>query len=368
MQPLILTPTDFVATTNQVLETSFGFFYIEGELSQLRISKNKWVYFDVKDEYAKVSFFGTVYMLPGPLEDGMVVRVGGTAKMHPQFGFSVTAQSIQPTGVGSIAQAFGLLKAKLEKEGLFALDRKRTLPVAPHAIALVTSTESAAYADFIKIAQARWPFAQITVYDTLVQGENAPDGIVRAIQQANSSPESPDVIVVTRGGGSADDLAAFNDERVVRALAASRAPTLVAIGHEIDESLAELVADKRASTPSNAAELLLPDKQHELEVVRAMKRNIAHLAASFTALEHSTLHMQQQRLIRAVQSITQTQRTLLMQQRQLLQSYNPANVLSRGYAIVRSGSSIIKTTKEARRAGDFIVQFNDGSVHVTIEK
>ncbi len=307
-------------------------------------------------------------MLPGPLEDGMMVRVGGTAKMHPQFGFSITAQSIQPTGVGSIAQAFVLLKAKLEKEGLFALDRKRSLPSTPHDIALVTSAESAAYADFIKITQARWPFAKITVYDTLVQGENAPDAIVRAIQQANSSPELPDVVVVTRGGGSADDLAAFNDERVVRSLAASRVPTLVAIGHEVDESLAELVADRRASTPSNAAELLLPDKRHELEVVRAMKRNIAHLAASFTALEQSALRMQQQRLIRAVQSITQTQRMLLVQQRQLLQSYNPANVLTRGYAIVRSGEKIIKNTGDARRAGDLTVQFNDGSVHVTIDE
>lgn len=368
MQPLTLTPTDFIATTNQVLETSFGFFYIEGELSQLRISKNKWVYFDVKDEYAKVSFFGTVYMLPGPLEDGMMVRVGGTAKMHPQFGFSVTAQSIQPTGVGSIAQAFVLLKAKLEKEGLFAVDRKRSLPATPQDIALVTSAESAAYADFIKISQARWPFAKITVYDSLVQGENAPDAIVRAIQQANSNPTLPDVIVVTRGGGSADDLAAFNDERVVRALAASRAPTLVAIGHEVDESLAELVADRRASTPSNAAELLLPDKHHELEVVRAMKRNIAHLAASFTALEHSALRMQQQRLIHAAQSITQTQRMLLVQQRQLLQSYNPTNVLARGYAIARSGDTIIKTVTAAQQAGDFTIQFNDGSVHVTIDK
>ena len=261
-----------------------------------------------------------------------------------------------------------LLKAKLEKEGLFAIERKRFLPAVPNDIALVASVESAAYADFVKIAQARWPFVQITVYDTLVQGENAPEAIVRAVQKANSNSELPDVIVVTRGGGSADDLAAFNDERVVRALAASRVPTLVAIGHEVDESLAELVADRRASTPSNAAELLLPDKRHELEVVRAMKRNIAHLAASFTALEHSTLRMQQQRLIRAAQAITQTQRMLLAQQRRLLQSYNPTNVLTRGYAIVRSGDKVIKTTTAAQKAGDFVVQFKDGSVHVTIDK
>lgn len=370
MQPLTLTPTDFIATTNQILETSFGFFYVEGELSQLRISKNKWVYFDLKDEHAKLSFFGTVYMLPGPLEDGMIVRVGGTAKMHPQFGFSIAAQSIQPTGVGSIAQAFALLKAKLESEGLFAPERKRPLSLVPQDIALVTSAESAAYADFIKITRERWPFVRITVYDTLVQGENAPDSLVGAIQRANNATTVPDVVVVTRGGGSADDLAAFNDERVVRALAASRAPTLAAIGHEIDESLAELVADMRASTPSNAAQLLVPNRRHELEVIQAMKRNIAQLAGSFTALERSTLRMQRQQLLRAAQLFTQTHKTMLMQQRQLLQSYNPANVLARGYAIVRAGDELIESAAMAQktRVKGLSIQFSDGDIRVTIEK
>lgn len=368
MQPLVLTPTDFVATTNQILETSFGFFYIEGELSQFRISKNKWVYFDVKDQYAKVSFFGSVYMLPGPLEDGMIVRVGGTARVHPQYGFSVTAQSIQPTGQGSLHQALALLTAKLEKEGLFALDRKRQLPTIPKSIALVASVESAAYADFIKIATARWPFVQIDVFDTLVQGENAPDSIVRAVQAANMTETLADVVVVTRGGGSADDLAAFNDERVVRALAASRIPTLVAIGHEVDESLSELVADKRASTPSNAAELVLPDRQYELDAARASRRSLAQVATSFTAVERSTINLQKQRMKFAVQTLIESHKNALVQQRQLLESYNPSNVLARGYAIVRSGGVIIKSAKSALAQKELQVAFYDGVVLAKAEK
>ena len=368
MQPLVLTPTDFIATTNQILETSYGFFYVEGELSQFRISKGKWVYFDVIDEHAKVSFFGSVYMLPGPLTDGMIVRVGGTAKLHPQYGFSVTAQSIQPTGQGSITQAVALLAAKLQKEGLFATERKRLLPSIPTTVALVASVESAAYADFIKVTTARWPFANIEVYDTLVQGENAPDSLVRAVHAANTAPILADVLVMTRGGGSADDLAAFNDERVVRALSASRIPTMVAIGHEVDESLAELVADKRASTPSNAAELLFPDKAHELATVQAVRRSLASSASSFTAVEHSALRMQQQRLQRASETLLHAHQTMLAQQRQLLSSYNPSNVLARGYAIVQSGAAVVQSARLAVSKQQVHITFHDGTVAASVQK
>ncbi|HPD98678.1 MAG TPA: exodeoxyribonuclease VII large subunit [Candidatus Saccharibacteria bacterium] len=368
MQPLVLTPTDFIATTNQILETSYGFFYVEGELSQFRISKGKWVYFDVIDEHAKVSFFGSVYMLPGPLTDGMIVRVGGTAKLHPQYGFSVTAQSIQPTGQGSITQAVALLAAKLQKEGLFATERKRLLPTIPTTVALVASVESAAYADFIKVTTARWPFANIEVYDTLVQGENAPDSLVRAVHAANTAPILADVLVMTRGGGSADDLAAFNDERVVRALSASRIPTMVAIGHEVDESLAELVADRRASTPSNAAELLFPDKAHELATVQAVRRSLASSASSFTAVEHSALRMQQQRLQRASETLLHAHQTMLAQQRQLLSSYNPSNVLARGYAIVQSGAAVVQSAHLAVTKKQVHITFHDGTVAASVQK
>lgn len=273
-EQLIFGVSDFVAYLNQTLEIAYPFVTIEGELSNFRVSKNRWVYFDLKDAGASVRFFGTVYSLPGPLEDGMVVRVSGSPRLHAQYGFSVNFQAIQPVGEGSIRKAADLLQAKLAAEGLFDPQRKRALPYPPRRIALITAGGSAAYADFIKITNARWRGLTIDHYDVLVQGEQAPGQIVAAIGAVNALADVPDVLVLTRGGGSAEDLAAFSSELVTRAVAASRVPTLVAIGHEVDISLAELAADQRASTPSNAAELLTPDRQEVLRQLAADKQDL----------------------------------------------------------------------------------------------
>jgi len=153
---VVLGVSDFVALVNQTFEYAFSGVVIRGELANFRVSKNKWVYFDLKDDMATVRFFGTVYQLSGPLEDGMVLRVRGMPKLHPQYGFSITVQNISLEGEGTIKRAAELLQAKLTAEGLFAPERKRPLPYPPAKIGLVTSTESAAYADFIKILNARW--------------------------------------------------------------------------------------------------------------------------------------------------------------------------------------------------------------------
>lgn len=364
-EPLVLTPTDFVAITNQVLEVSFGHFYLEGEISGFRISKQKWLYFDLKDENSKVSCFGSVYNMPGPLENGVRVRVGGSARMHPQFGFNVTVQSIRPVGEGSIHQALALLKDKLTKEGLFSADRKRYLPDIPKKIALVASVESAAYADFVKIVGQRWPMVSIEVYDTLVQGENAPGALVEAIKRANSQPELADVLVVTRGGGSADDLAAFNDERVVRAIVASRLPTMVAIGHEVDESFSELVSDKRASTPSNAAELLVPSRVDELSYVVAQKKHLSQLALGAVATARQSFALMQLSLQSAVKANVSYELHSILQTKQLLKSYNPHNVLARGYAIIESSGKPVQTAIAAKAHNKLDIRFKDGVVGVT---
>jgi exodeoxyribonuclease VII large subunit len=364
-EPLVLTPTDFVAITNQLLETSFGHLYLQGEISSFRISKQKWVYFDLKDEFSKVACFASVYALPGPLQDGMVVRIGGNPRLHHQFGFSVTVQTISSIGEGSLHQALILLKNKLQQEGLFDTARKRTLPQIPLNLALVASVESAAYADFIKVASARWPFLQVTVYDSLVQGEQAPQSLVSAINAANAQATLPQVLVITRGGGSADDLAAFNDERVVRAIAASRIPTMVAIGHEIDESLSELAADSRASTPSNAAELLLPDKIAELQDIGAYKKHLANSAKAIAALELSNLSLLKQRLAKNFSSLLNSEKQDLGHYNQLLKSYNPNNVLNRGYTMVKSGGQVITSKQKAAKHTKFDIIFKDGNIKVT---
>ena len=262
-----LSVSDFVALLNQTLEYSLSGVVVVGELANLRVSKNRWLYFDLKDETCTVKFFGTVYQLPGPLEDGMMLRVKGNPRLHNQYGFSVNVTNIQPAGEGTIKRAAQLLEAKLQAEGLFDTARKRALPYPPSRIGLITSKQSAAYADFIKILNARWQGALVQLIDVQVQGEAAVPQITSALEQFNAEAEPPEVVVLIRGGGSPEDLAAFSSEQVTRAVAASRVPTLVAIGHEIDVSLAELAADQRASTPSNAAELLVPDRNQLLRAL-----------------------------------------------------------------------------------------------------
>lgn len=346
MQIPVLTPTDFVAIVNQTFDYAFGVAYLEGELANFRVSKGKWVYFDLKDDTAKVSCFASVYALPGPLKDGMMVKISGTPRLHPQFGFSITVQTIQPSGEGSIKKAFELLRAKLDSEGLFNAERKRFLPYPPGRIALVGSRESAAYADFMKILGARWPFLAIDVYDTQVQGEQAPAQLESAIRAANSDGVA-DILVVTRGGGSADDLAAFNDERVVRAISASRIPTMVAIGHEIDESLSELAADVRASTPSNAAELIAPDRVSELGAVKALHSQLLGITNAALANESQALTSVRTKLLLQLQIAQDTAYLNLRSTRNLLNAYNPENVLSRGYALVRNNGHVVNSVNDA---------------------
>ena len=368
MEELVFSVSDFVAALNQTLEFAYPYVSVEGELSNFRVSKNRWVYFDLKDEGATLRCFGTVYVLPGPLEDGMVVKVSGNPRLHPQYNFSLNVQSMMPVGEGAIRKAADLLAAKLEAEGLFDPERKRPLPQAPRHIALVTAGGSAAYADFIKILGARWQGVTIDHYDVLVQGEQAPGQIVEAIAKANALAEPPEVLVLVRGGGSAEDLAAFSTEAVCRAVAASRVPTLVAIGHEVDVCLAELAADQRASTPSNAAELLVPDRQHQLSVLAEQRRVLSR------SLEH--LVERQQEGVRAIHAQLSTAleaafwRAIerLAVAKQLLEAYDPETALRRGYALVREGATLVTSVGQVRVGTALSLQLRDGTVRAAVQE
>src|SRR4051812_49173825 len=161
--------SEFVAILNQTLEFAYPGVTVTGEIANFRVSKNRWVYFDLKDDNATVKFFGTVYQLPGPLEDGMMLAVRGTPKLHNLYGFSVNIMSMRPVGQGSIKKAAALLQAKLQAEGLFDPLRKRALPYPPTKVGLITSGESAAYRDFVKVLAARWGGIEITLIDVQVQ-------------------------------------------------------------------------------------------------------------------------------------------------------------------------------------------------------
>ncbi|MEO6760820.1 MAG: exodeoxyribonuclease VII large subunit [Candidatus Saccharimonadales bacterium] len=363
---LIFRVSDFVAYLNQTLEAAYPFVTIEGELSNFRISRGRWVYFDLKDELATVRFFGTIYQLPGPLENGMILRVSGSPHLHPQYNFSVNAQSITPVGEGSIKRAGDLLKAKLAAEGLFDEDRKRLLPYPPRRIGLITAAGSAAFADFIKISRARWGGLEIIHVNVAVQGESAPGQIVAALAGLNALSDLPDVIVLTRGGGSVDDLQAFSSEPVVRAVATSRVPTLVAIGHEIDLSLAELAADKRASTPSNAAELLLPDKQYILSSLADQKTAMSRQVMAIVASQRRLVEDGRQQLSDYLERVFTATRQNLLSKRSLLRAYDPGLVLKRGYALVRTSSGeLVKRVSQLKPGVSLELSLADGTIEAT---
>lgn len=363
-----LTVSDFVAVLNQTLEFAYPSVVITGELANFRVSKNRWVYFDLKDETASVRFFGTVYQLPGPLEDGMTLAVRGVPRLHQLYGFSVNVQSMTPTGEGSIKKAAALLEAKLKAEGLFDESRKRTLPYPPRSIGLVTSGESAAYRDFMKIINDRWGGMEIIHVDVQVQGEPAVGQIVQAIAQLNQLAEPPEVLVVTRGGGSAEDLQAFSTEQVTRAVAMSRIPTVVAIGHEVDISLAELAADKRASTPSNAAELLVPDRRAILQQLDLQKTHIARSAQHALQFARQQLLHSAEMLAAASQQRVESARQQLRLRQQVLVAYDPGLPLQRGYALVRQDGTVVHRRALLKAGAAIDLQFADGTAQAHVER
>lgn len=362
-----MAPSDFVALVNQTLEFAYPGVTIVGELANFRVSKNQWVYFDLKDETSSIKFFGTVYQLPGPLEDGMLLRVRGAPKLHPLYGFSVTVQSMLPTGEGSIKKAAQLLRTQLEREGLFDAARKRSLPYPPERVGLITSGESAAFRDFMKIVNDRWGGMEILLVDVQVQGEPAVGQIVQAIEQLNSSPRPPEVIVITRGGGRADDLQAFNTEQVTRAVAASRVPTMVAIGHEVDVSLAELAADVRASTPSNAAELLVPERKALSVRVERARAELARLAEKAVRDNRQALEQTSQELTAAAARLVSDARSKLVAERQLLQAFHPQAALARGYALVRRDHQLVLRAADAREGDELAIAFADGELQAVVK-
>lgn len=365
---IIFSVSDFVAVLNQTLDYAYPDVIIQGEISNYRVSKNRWVYFDLKDEYSSVKCFGTVYMLPGPLEDGLMVQVTGSPRLHQQFGFSVNLRTVQPVGEGSLKKAAALLEKKLAAEGLFDESRKRGLPYPPKRIGLITSSESAAYHDFMKILGSRWGGIDIELFDVQVQGEAAPAQIIRAIEFFGAQAEPVDVLVITRGGGSSDDLAAFSTEQVTRAVAASRIPTLVAIGHEVDISLAELAADRRASTPSNAAEMLTPDKVHQQEVLADMRRQLSGALLTQVSAKQQLLTGKREQLSDAVLRLIDDRKRSLASVAQLLDALNPEAAMKRGYALVTNAAGVVRSTSDVSAGQELQVCLIDGSIEVTVKK
>jgi exodeoxyribonuclease VII large subunit len=337
-----LTVSDFIALTNQTLEYAYPGIEVEGEVASFKVNQGKYIFFDIKDAGGSVNCFMTVWQLRVPIEDGMKVIVTATPKLTQWGKFSLTVRAIRPSGEGSLKKSFELLRAKLDKEGLFAEERKRLLPGLPQRVAVISSVQAAGYADFVKILEDRWGGLQIEVASVQVQGASAPDQMIAALKYFNSREELPEVIVIIRGGGSADDLSAFNDEQLVREIAASRVPTLVGVGHEVDVSLADMVADVRAATPSNAAQILVPDRS---EIIRAVRRQVqALLPRTEQAIDGrlSNLQAQLDAAMRQVDRRFARQQDQVDSLRRVLAELDPRKVLARGYALVRGDIAVGK--------------------------
>jgi exodeoxyribonuclease VII large subunit len=386
MEPNIYSVSEYLGLVNDTLrQISSNEVVIEGEVSDFRIAQQKWISFDLKDEkeQAVLKCFMTVWQLKAEVADGMRVQVKGYAKIYERFGtFKLNVQELAPVGEGALRQSYELLKKKLQAEGLFDVSRKRRLPRFPERIGLITSRDAAAYGDFLRILNNRWGGVSVWHAPVHVQGRQAVDEIVEAFDYFNTLPEKdrPDVLVLTRGGGGLEDLHAFNDERVARALYGSAIPVVVGVGHERDESLADFVADVRASTPSNAGERIVPSRQDVLYEIETISRHMENrlqdqmgvyvqVVERVTNLVSFVLERQKERFRILYERLLLSSSDWLPQIRvdlenlgRVLRQVDPQRVLARGYSIVTTEEGVVKDAGELEAGQEIAVQFATGSI------
>lgn len=364
--------------------------WVEGEISNLSRPISGHIYFTLKDKNASlrcVMWKTDAVRLRLSLRDGMAVEARGKIAVYePQGQYQLVANALQPKGEGALYQEFLRLKSLLETEGLFDAERKRPIPELPRVIGIVASQTGAALRDMLNTIRRRLPLAQVVFAPSPVQGAEAPPSLVKALQSLNSY--SPDVILLARGGGSIEDLWAFNDERVVRAVANSAAPVISGVGHETDFTLCDFAADLRAPTPTAAAELATPTTLEDLQIqLRYSSSRITDLISSllagrralFSALasrlkyvsperriqsEYQRLDALSRRAFSALNHRVELQLRHLDGMSKRLLSLNPKSILARGYAIVtrREDGAVVASITEAR--GKMRVRVRDGEFDV----
>lgn len=348
-QQIIWQPADLVAALNQTLEYAFPTVEVEGEVANFKVNQSKYVFFDLKDDEASLGCFMSLFNLTTQIKDGMTVRLLARPKITNWGKFSLTVERIQPIGEGSIKKAQELQQIKLEREGLFDPARKQLLPDKISKIGLISSKQAAGFADFMRILDDRTGGVAVHFKHTQVQGLSAPEQIVAALELLDQ--KQLDLIALVRGGGSADDLACFDDEAVVRAIAAAQTPIITGIGHEIDQTLADLAADVVGATPTHVAQLLSNDRQ---VIIDAAERTVDQIqqvlleqisySIDFTKSQIDNLKLKlADRLDQRLKQLTV--------QAQLVESYNPQLALDRGYAVIRGEVSVgqklaIETAKQ----------------------
>ena len=348
--------------------------WVEGEVTEFRRQQG-WqsVFFTLKDSTDGACL--SVSMPRGRfdglrlvLADGMTVHVFGRPELYEARGvFQLRALSIEPLGLGAVLAGLERLKQKLAAEGLFAPERKRPLPVLPRRIGVLTGNEAAAKRDFVTAVQARFPAANLLVAQTYVQGQAAPAAIAATMQTLAREPEV-DVIVLTRGGGSFEDLLRFSDERVIRAVAECDVPVVSAVGHEQDTPLCDHAADVRASTPTAAARLVVPDERELRERLDTARTALARGAGAALERARSSLTRDRERLDRAPALLVERKRAGLEGLVGRLQALSPRKTLARGYAIVRTDNGIVRSSTELESGSRVEVELAEGGFGARVEE
>lgn len=386
---MVMSVTQFVTYLNETFKAIWdsSAAAIEGEVTGFRISQGQWVNFDLKDDESLVSCFSVLAKMPFRLEDGMRIRAYGMPRVYQKYGkFSLSVDRFEVIGEGALKKALAALRARLDAEGFFDPARKRTLPRFPQRIALIASTESAAYGDFIRILSERWGGTEIDAYHVVVQGEKSPVSICNAFSMIQAKHEDYDVVVMTRGGGSFEELMAFQDERVVRAVYACKVPTMVAIGHERDITLAEEVADVRGSTPTDCARRLVPDRRdlaYEIAVLHeridlAMEQHLEEMRmaterifqASERWLDRAKFGLQERshQINRSLDQWYGRLREQIALWSATIAAMDPTKILTRGYAIIKDAKTekLIPRAERLRTGQPILICLQDGIVRATL--
>jgi exodeoxyribonuclease VII large subunit len=374
-------------------DTNLQDIWVKGEVSNISHPTSGHLYFTLKDNYSSlrcVMWRNAVSRMTVIPRDGDAVEVHGSINIYEAAGqYQLYADLIRPTGEGALYQEFTRLKARLEAEGLFAPERKRPIPRFPDVIGIVTSPTGAALQDILNTIKRRYTLARIVLAPTSVQGDEAPAGIVTAVEAQNKIV-APDVIILARGGGSMEDLWAFNEESVARAIAASEAPLICGVGHETDITIADFVCDLRAPTPTAAAELATPNRADLKENISDLSRTMARVLTSevisqrleLNYLENQIANRSPQTRVRsdrqrldefihrsgtALRYKLVLQRTNLASLEHNLASLNPIAILKRGYAVVSfPDSRIVRSVTQVQSGNELDVRVQDGRFGVQV--
>ena len=376
-------------------DTRLASVYISGEISNFTNHyKSGHLYMSLKDDGAvvrAVMFKGYASKLAFKPEDGMKVIVRARASLYDKDGsFQLYIETMEPAGMGALQVAYEQLKAKLKAEGLFDPSRKKPIPAFPHRVGVITSPTGAAVRDMLNVLGRRFPMAEVVFHPVLVQGDGAKAQIVDALRRFNAI-HAADVILLGRGGGSIEELWAFNEEEVARAVAASDIPVISAVGHETDFTICDFVADLRAPTPSAAAELAVPDgnqlRIRLIQLYRLLKQNVRHtvdqqekrlsllcakrcLATPLYYVEEQGMRLDYltRRFVSAQQQYLHSGAQRLTAAAAKLDALSPLRVLSRGYAIASTESGVIKSVRDIPPGGTFTLRVSDGELPCAVRQ